>query len=215
MQPKANCPNRIRTRRGASGRELPLHPTAPDPIHNYCQYLAALLSAPVLRLHQVADGLEPVLVAPCSALRLHDVGEGDRYLGARMSPPDSARDSCVVSSPVADRSLDPALVGSGPVLRDRLELLHRPQVGVVELDRRAPGRPRLACSALLHRTHDVRRPASGRKGAPRHPGRASKGLRWPRLPRTNVGDDDMHRGRRPRGGPRSPYSASPRSGGSP
>ena len=31
MQLKANCPNRIRTRRGASGREPPLHPTAPDP----------------------------------------------------------------------------------------------------------------------------------------------------------------------------------------
>src|SRR5436305_3773993 len=79
-----------------------------------------------------------------------------------MRPPGSARDSRVVISPAPDRPLDPALVGSGLVLRQRLELLHRPQVPLVELDRGPRGR--LASPAALHGTPDVRRPALGRKG---------------------------------------------------
>src|SRR5437870_10763116 len=79
-----------------------------------------------------------------------------------MRPPGSARGSRVVVSPALDRPLHPALVGSGHVLRQRLELLHRPQVRLVELDR---DRPRLAFPAPLHSKPDVRRPALARKGA--------------------------------------------------
>src|SRR2546425_4244232 len=89
-----------------------------------------------------------------------------------MCPPGSARDSRVVISPAPDRPLDPALVGSGLVLRQRLELPHRPKIRLVELDRGARGRPRLASPALVHGTPDVRRRASGRKGAPSPAARA-------------------------------------------
>src|SRR5439155_3397887 len=81
-----------------------------------------------------------------------------------MRPPGSARGSRVVISPAPDRPLDPALVGSGLVLRQRLELLHRPQIRLVELDRGARGRARPASPAPFHGRPDVRRPALGRKG---------------------------------------------------
>src|SRR5437867_5302847 len=81
-----------------------------------------------------------------------------------MRPPGSARGSRVVVSPALDRPLHPALVGSGLVLRKRLELLHRPQVRLVELDRGARGRLRLASPAPIHRTPTLDDPPWGEKG---------------------------------------------------